>query len=93
MREKGDFLSRLGERLDIPQEALPGGFALFLSGQRELTLQGSWRIICYERREIRLRLGKTALCIKGERLLCRSFSPGHVTICGWITALSFEETV
>ena len=33
MPKKRDFLARFGERLDIPREALPGGFGLTLSGQ------------------------------------------------------------
>ena len=91
MRDKGDFLHRLCEGLDIPKEILPGGFALFLSGQDELTLQGKCRILHHERQEIRLLIGKTTLSIQGQRLFCRAFFSERVTVCGRIDSLSFSS--
>ena len=61
MRKKKELLARIGERLDIPREALPGGFGLTLSGQNELTVRGCRRILHYGEDCIRLSLGKTVL--------------------------------
>ncbi|MBQ8357932.1 MAG: YabP/YqfC family sporulation protein [Clostridia bacterium] len=91
MRRRKEFLARFGERLDIPREALPGGFGLSLSGQNELTVRGCRRILSYGSECIRLSLGRTALSVTGERLLCTVFEAGNVTVEGRICAIAFEE--
>lgn len=88
-RDKG-FLARVGERLDIPAEVLPGGFSLSLSGRRELTVSGCRRILCYGEEEMRLLLGKTVLSVCGHALVCTAFGGGSVTLSGEILSLSFE---
>lgn len=90
MRKRKELLARLGERLDIPREALPGGFGLTLSGQSELTVRGCRRILHYGEDCIRLSLGKTVLSVMGERLLCTAFGGGTVTVGGHICGLVFE---
>ena len=90
MRRKKDFLARFGERLDIPREALPGGFGLSLSGQNELTVRGCRRILSYGPECIRLSLGKTVLSVRGKRLLCTQFEAGTVTVQGWICGIELE---
>lgn len=91
MRKKQGLLAGLTARLDIPGEALPGGFGVELSGQRELTVRGCRRILHYGDEEIRLRVGKTVLCVCGKELLCTSFGNGGVTVRGWIVSLRFGE--
>lgn len=91
MPRRGDFLARFGARLDIPREALPGSFGMTLSGQNELVVRGCKRILSYQKEEISLALGKTALRILGEELFCSAFGAGCVTITGKIVSLSFGE--
>ena len=91
MRKKQDFFTRFGERLDIPREALPGGFGLTLSGRSELTVRGCKRILEYGSTAILLSLGKDAVRISGEDLFCTVFAAESVTVCGHITSFSFEE--
>ncbi len=91
MRKGRDLIGALGEKLDIPREALPGGFALALSGQSELTVWGCRRILSYSEQEIVLLPGKRRLHIEGDRLLCRAFGEGAVTVTGRIEAMRFEE--
>ena len=91
MPKKRDFLARFGERLDIPREALPGGFGLTLSGQNELSVRGCRRILEYGSECIRLSLGGTVLSITGEGLLCSFFSAETLTVCGYIRVLALEE--
>ncbi len=93
MPKKGDFFARFGSKLDIPREALPGSFGITLSGQQELTVRGCKKILSFEEREIRLAVGKSAVVIVGEGLLCSAFGAGCVTVTGRITALTFEEGV
>lgn len=89
MRRGRDFTDALSERLDIPREALPHGFALALSGQNELTLWGCQQILSYCAEEILLSLGARTLHVTGRGLLCSAFGAGAVTVTGEIDALSF----
>ena len=91
MRRKKGFLASFGERLDIPCEALPGGFGLSLSGQNELTVRGCRKILSYGAERICLSLGKTVLFIEGEGLLCTVFEAGSVTVQGWICKIVFDK--
>lgn len=91
MRKKEGFLGRFGERLDIPREALPGGFGLTLSGQSELTVRGCRRILEYSTDLILLLLSGVVLEISGEGLLCRVFTPERITVCGRVSAICFKE--
>lgn len=91
MRQKKELWARFGRHLDIPREALPGGFGLALSGQKELTVNGCRRILDYSPECILLSLGKTALRIEGSDLLCTVFGGRSVTVAGHIRAICFEE--
>ena len=91
MPKKGDFLTRFGERLDIPREALPGGFGVTLSGQNELVVRGCKKILSYGEEKIELALGWLKLVIEGEGLLCSAFGGGAVTVTGKVVVLRLEE--
>lgn len=91
MRRKKEFFTRFGERLDIPREALPGGFGLSMSGQNEVTVRGCRKILSYGADRISLSLGKVILVVEGEGLLCTVFEAGSVTVQGVICKLSFDE--
>ena len=92
MQEKKRVFGGLSRYLDIPSEALPGGFGLSLSGRRELTARGCRRILSYGTERISLLLGGGAvLAVEGDGLLCTVFRAGCVTVEGRITALRFEK--
>ncbi len=91
MRRGRDFMEALCEKLDIPREALPHGFALALSGERELTLWGCRRILSYSAEEIVLSVGVRTLHVTGKGLLCAAFGAGAVTVTGEIHALAFSR--
>ena len=90
MRQKKAFLGRLGQHLDIPREALPGGFGLALSGQQQLTVRGCKKILAYGPECICLSLGTVSLSVLGSDLLCTVFEAGNVTVEGEIACLRFE---
>ena len=87
MQGKRDFVGRLAARLDIPREALPGGFGLSLSGDGELTVRGCTQILSYGEARISLAVGRGALTVLGSSLFCTAFSAGAVVITGRITGL------
>lgn len=91
MPKKGDLLARFWAKLDIPREALPGGFGVALSGQRELVVRGCKKILSYGDEKIELAVAKIKLVIEGEELLCSAFGAGAVTVVGKVVAIRFEE--
>ena len=91
MQQKRRFWQALAGRLDIPQEALPGGFSLTLSGQAAVTVSGCRRILSYGDTCIRLEIGgNEVLAIHGKRLLCTVFRAERMTVEGQISGLCFE---
>lgn len=93
MQKKKDFFSKLGEGLDIPREALPGGFSLLLFGRGELTVRGCNRILVYGAEQISLRLPGAVLHIEGKGLLCTTFGGDIATVTGDISLLRLDEEV
>lgn len=91
MRDKKDFFTRLGEKLDIPREGLPGGFSVFLTGENEAVVRGCRKILCYEADLISLSVGKKTLLIRGRDLFCSVYGAGAVTVVGRISEISLEE--
>lgn len=91
MRQKKDFFSRVGERLGLPREGLPGGFSAFLSGAGEVTVRGCRKILRYEPEIISLSVGKQELSVHGAGLVCTAYSAETVTVTGNITALTLSS--
>lgn len=87
MRKKGGFFARLLEKLDLPCEALPGGFGVLLSGKRELSVGGCREILKCDQDEILLALCGLLLAVRGSGLLCTAFDAGTVSVTGDITQL------
>lgn len=90
MSEKKDFLARFGARLDLPREALPGGFSLLLSGQGELCVRGRVRILSYKEDEVLLLVEKRRIRVLGKGLLCASFEKENMRIIGTVMGVNFE---
>lgn len=93
MRQKKDFFSRVGERLGLPREGLPGGFSAFLSGAGEVTVRGCRKILRYEPEIISLSVGKQELSVHGAGLVCTAYSAETVTVTGNIAALTLSSGV
>lgn len=92
MRQKSDLLARAMRYLDIPREALPGGFGITVSGQSSMTVRGCRRILHYSAERIRLLLGaRRALSVCGRGLVCTVFESGQATVEGLIETICFEE--
>ena len=94
MRRKQELAGRAMRYLDIPSEALPGGFSVLISGTGSLTVRGCRRILHYGSDCIRLRLAdRRVLCVCGAELVCTAFEAGLATIEGRLQGVSLEEAV
>ncbi len=91
MREKKDFLSRISSYLDLPCEALPGGFSMLLSGDSALCVQGEVSICSYSEEQIRICVGKRVLLVEGKDLFCAELSAGKLLINGTVTGLFLRK--
>ena len=90
MREKKDVLARIAARLDLPREALPGGFSVLLSGE-SLCIQGRAAILTYGKECILLCVGKRRLRVQGRGLFCAELAAERVLINGHVKGLFWEE--
>ena len=88
---KQSFAEKFYKALDIPPDVLPGGFVIELRGREALSLSGSGSILLYTPKEIRLSLRSAILSVKGERLVCSSYSASEVTVTGHVCSITFEE--
>ena len=91
MRRGKDFFDGIAAKLDVPREALPGGFSLTLSGGGEMTVRGCRQILAYGHEQISLRLSGAVLHVEGRGLLCRAFGGNLATVTGDITLLRLER--
>ena len=90
MREKKDIFARISARLDLPREALPGGFSVSLSG-RELCVQGRAVILGYSEECVELFLGKRRICVRGNGLFCAELTPQRVLIVGDVCGIYLKR--
>ena len=90
MREKKDIFARISARLDLPREALPGGFSISLSG-RELYLQGRAVILGYSEECVEVSLGKQRICVQGSGLFCAELTPQRVLIVGDVCGIFLKR--
>lgn len=69
----------------------PYGESVTVWGQERVAAQGCRRILTYTAVCIRLKLRKTVLAVRGEDLVCVSFSCGCATMTGRIRSVTFED--
>ena len=84
---------RLCHALDIKPDIFLGETLIELRGRNSLTVQGGGGITVYGESEIRFKLRRGELSVKGERLACASFERGAAVVDGNIFSVSFEEDV
>ena len=90
MQKKEGLLARVSAHLDLPREALPGGFSILLWGD-ELCVRGEFRIRLYEEERILIAMGKRVLCIEGTELFCEELSVGCLRVIGNITGVFWKK--
>lgn len=86
MKEKQKLTARVG--------AYFGGMGandfVLLSGNRRAVVRGCRKILSYAPGEICLLQNGRVVCLRGERLVCVSFSAAGVTIEGEIAGVLFQ---
>ena len=94
-RGETDNAPRLSEKicryLDITPDGYSGECMIELHGRNYLGIHGSGRILVYTSEEIKIKLKKDCLRIRGKRLYCASYYKDSVCIDGLISDISFCE--
>lgn len=91
MREKKDFLGRIGAYLDLPPAALPGGFSLMLSEDSALCVQGRVSLRSYTQERIEISVERRCVQVEGKNLFCAELEAGKLMIIGTVTALFLKK--
>ena len=89
MRDKKDVFARISARLDLPREAIPGGYSILLSGEK-LCVQGRATILAYDEECILLCVEKRRLRVQGHGLFCAELAAERVLIIGRVKGLFWE---
>jgi sporulation protein YqfC len=71
-------------------DLFPSGEMIVLYGNKRMTVRGCKKILTYTPREIRLRLKHRCLFVRGEMLICTSFSGGCTTLQGTIQSVGYD---
>ncbi len=67
-----------------------GGETIVLYGSKRMTVRGCKKILTYTPCEIRLRLKHRCLIVRGQMLICTSFSGGCTTLQGKIHSVGYD---
>lgn len=82
---------RLCRYLDITPDGYSREGMIELRGRNSMKLHGRGRILSYTPEEIKIKLKKDCLTVRGKRLYCASFYKDSVGIEGLISDISFCE--
>ena len=97
MKEKNKWKrglrQRISDALDLPAGAVYSLPGIYLSGDREIVLDGKCTLSAFSHEEIVLHLSSLArdIAVQGEDLALQNIASGGVKISGKIDALSFRQ--
>ena len=80
----------LAERLGLPNEIVPGGGRLTLSGGRQALIEGQRGILEYSGERVVISFGREKLCLTGSGLYLQAMNAGELVVTGCIRAAEWE---
>ena len=87
--EKERISEKVCRYLGVTPDFLPSESMIEIRGRSYMMIHGSGKIISYTSEEIRIRLKKNCLSVKGTGLVCISYHVDSVGIEGKISDISF----
>ncbi len=84
MKATRDLPAELAERLDLPEELLPGRGRLTLDGGRQALVEGQRGILEYTPERIAVSFGREKLTLSGDGLRIKAMNAGELLITGRI---------
>ena len=86
MKAVRELPAELAERLELPEDLLPGSGRLTLSGGRQALVEGHRGILEYMPERVVVSFGRAKLSIMGDGLLLRAMNAGELFVTGRIRA-------
>ena len=86
LKKKREVLPALAERLELPEELLPGQGKLSLCGGRQALIEGYRGILEYTPERIAVSMGRETLSLTGDNLRLQAMNAGELLITGRIRA-------
>ena len=90
-KKKVDLRERVRRALDVPPDVLARECMIEIRGRGLITVHGCERIARYLPDQIRIITASGGVLIRGDALLCVSFSSGSVGIEGRVDSVEFFE--
>lgn len=82
--------AELAERLELPEELLPGQGRLSLCGGRQALIEGHRGLLEYTPESVVVSFGREKLSLAGERLKLRAMNAGELVVTGRIRRAEWE---
>ena len=80
----------LAERLELPQEALPGALRLTALDDRRLLIENHRGLLAYGTEEIRVAAARGALTVRGSGLTMSAMDRSALLIVGHLQRIEWE---
>ncbi len=80
----------LAERLELPQEALPGALRLTALDDRRLLIENHRGLLAYGTEEIRVSAARGQLRVRGSELTMRAMDRAALLIAGRLQSVEWE---
>ena len=90
MREFRELPYDLAERLELPEELLPGAGRLTVSAGRRAVIEGARGILEYSADCVTVSFGMQKLRLRGDALLLRAMSGRELLVTGRIRTAEWE---
>lgn len=88
-RNEGNMGERRIKRIRRTLVPMVCADSVILRGNEGATVYGCKKIVRYDRDRICLCIGARCVCVRGEDLICTSFSAGSVSVEGEISSVHF----
>lgn len=90
-RKSLSLRTRISSALDLPPEALGRVSDVTVSELGQICVTNCKGVLCYTPQRVQLRLCRTVLTVTGEDLDLHTYFDGHMTVCGEVCCVTFEE--
>ena len=90
MKTMRELPAELAERLELPEELLPGAGRLTVSAGRRAVIEGARGILEYSADCVTVSFGRQKLRLRGDALLLRAMSGRELLVTGRIRTAEWE---
>ena len=90
LKKRKGLCENIADRLELPEEALLGAAKLTLTANRRALIENHCGIEEYGPEEIRVRLKRGGIVLRGSELRLEAMNKGELLICGKLQSVEWE---